>query len=73
MEFGKHLTSYGCAANFISVPYLPNDYKITFAVVIGKTQKKDIPFFSKVSFKNVSENDLEILGYTCKFTYIVLP
>lgn len=72
-EFDSHLTAYGCAPNFISTPYLPSDYKIIFGLVLGKKQKKDIPFFSKVSLKNVLENDLEILGYDCKLTYIMLP
>ncbi|QNN42941.1 DUF6119 family protein [Pedobacter roseus] len=72
-ELDRYLTAYGCAPNLITEPYLPSDYKIIFGIVLGKKQTKNIPFFSKVSFKNVAENDLEILGYDCKLTYIVLP
>lgn len=72
-EFRKHLTTKGCNLNAIPEPYVPSDYKVIFAVVLGKKQKKDIPFFSKVSFRDVAENNLELMGYDCKLTFVSLP
>ena len=72
-EFIKHLTDYGCTGTVIPVPYTASNYKILYVVVIGKKQRKDIPFFSKVSFKDVSERTLELMGYKCEFAYVYLP
>jgi len=72
-EFINHLVDYGCKNNIISDPYVPSDYNILFALVIGKTQKKDMPFFSKVSFRDVAENTLELIGYKCNLVYVVCP
>lgn len=73
IEFRKHLNTQGCNPNAIPEPYIPSDCKVTFAIVLGKTQKKDIPFFSKVSFRDVVENNLELMGYECKLTFVTLP
>jgi uncharacterized protein (TIGR04141 family) len=72
-EFIKHLVDYGCQQDILKEPFAPQDYRIVFAIVIGKKQKKDIPFFSKVSLRDVLENILELMGYQCNFTYIVKP
>lgn len=72
-EFIKHLVDYGCKATVLPEPYNPNQYQIVFALVIGKGQKKDIPFFSKVSFKDTVNNGLGLMGYTCKIAYVVGP
>lgn len=72
-EFIKHLTNYGCATTVIETPYNASNYKILYVVVIGKKQRKDIPFFSKVSFKDVSERTLELMGYKCEFAHVYLP
>lgn len=71
--FLNHLVGYGCASTVLPQPYTASDYKILYVLVIGKKQKKDIPFFSKVSFKDVSERTLELMGYKCELTYVYLP
>ncbi|MDF2476512.1 MAG: hypothetical protein K0S24_1995 [Sphingobacterium sp.] len=70
-EFNKHLV----ADNGIALPkqYQPSDYTVLFVSVIGKSQKKDIPFFSKVTFYNIVRKSLDYGGYKCRFTYVVLP
>ena len=70
-RFKEYLTECGCAPNFINSPYNPSDYKIAFAVILASNQKTDIPFFSKVSFKDASELTLELMGYQCEFNYIL--
>ncbi|RQO65180.1 hypothetical protein DBR43_30460 [Pedobacter sp. KBW06] len=72
-EFLKHLVDYGCKANILPEPYNPHQYQIVFALVIGKTQKKDIPFFSKVSFRDTINNGLGLMGYSCKIAYVLGP
>ena len=54
----------------IARPFNPSDYKILFAVILGRTQNEDIPFFSKVSFKDAAELTLEMMGFTCEFHYV---
>ncbi|MND70130.1 hypothetical protein D3C80_616280 [compost metagenome] len=70
-EFNKHLV----ADNGIALPkeYHPSDYTVLFVSVIGKSQKKDIPFFSRVTFYNIVRKSLDYGGYKCRFTYVVLP
>lgn len=72
-EFRKHCATQGCKNVVINEPYIPSEFKILFAVVLGKKQKKDIPFFSKVSFRDVAENVLELMGHECRLTYVELP
>jgi uncharacterized protein (TIGR04141 family) len=72
-EFIQHLIDYGCTNNVISTPYTPSEYQIVFGLVIGKRQKKDVPFFSKVSFRDIAENNLELMGYGCGIVYITCP
>lgn len=69
-QFIKHLYDYGCTKGIINEPYNASEYKILYVIVLGKKQKLDIPFFSKVSFKDVSEKSLEIMGYRCEFAYV---
>jgi uncharacterized protein (TIGR04141 family) len=72
-EFRKHLATQGYTVNVITEPYVPAQYKVVFALVLGKKQKKNIPFFSKVSFRDAAENILELMGYDCKLTFVMLP
>jgi uncharacterized protein (TIGR04141 family) len=69
-QFSQHLTDYGCKQGTIPIPYAPVQYQIAFVLVLGAAQKKDIPFFSKVSFKDVLQNELEILGYQCTLSFV---
>ncbi|MES2111872.1 MAG: DUF6119 family protein [Bacteroidota bacterium] len=69
-QFRKHLIDYGCKAGTIPIPYVPAQYQIAFVLVLGASQKKDIPFFSKVSFKDVVQNELEMLGYQCTISFV---
>ena len=70
-EFNQHLV----AANGVALPkpYNAASYTVLFLSVIGKRQKKDIPFFSKVTFYNIVRKSLDFGGYNCGFTYVVLP
>ncbi|CAM3647838.1 DUF6119 domain-containing protein [Sphingobacterium prati] len=70
-EFNQHLV----AANGVAIPkpYNAANYTVLFVSVIGKRQKKDIPFFSKVTFYNIVRKSLDFGGYNCRFTYVVLP
>lgn len=70
-EFNKHLVTDNGVA--LPKPYIPNDYTVLFVSIIGKRQKKDIPFFSKVTFYNIVRKSLDYGGYKCGFTYVVLP
>lgn len=45
-------------------------FKVCFAVVLDSNQKKDIPFFSKVSFKDAIESNIERDGYLSEFWFI---
>jgi len=72
-EFVKHLVDLGQKADIIKEPYSPDEYKIIFALVIGKKQKKDIPFFSKVTFRDTVTNTLGLIGYKCELAYVVAP
>ena len=60
--FKEYLGEYGCAEVTITTPYLPSDYKIVFAMILEARQKRDIPFFSKVSFRDAAELTLEMMG-----------
>lgn len=69
-QFIKHLKDYGCNPDVIPLPYTPGNYQIAFVLVLGDRQKKDIPFFSKVSFRDLAQNNLELLGYTCSIAFV---
>jgi uncharacterized protein (TIGR04141 family) len=69
-QFSQHLADYGCKPGTIPFPYTPAEYEIAFVLVLGNTQRKDIPFFSKVSFKDVAQNELEMLGYKCTVSFV---
>ncbi|WP_068083660.1 DUF6119 family protein [Polycladidibacter stylochi] len=49
--------------------YNPQNFIVTFALILGKTQNEDIPFFSKVSFKDAATS-ITSMGYKCEFGYI---
>jgi uncharacterized protein (TIGR04141 family) len=68
--FKGYLSECSCDPHIIITPYQPSDYKVVFAVILGANQGEDIPFFSKVSFKDSSELNLELMGYQCEFHYI---
>ncbi|WP_313184166.1 DUF6119 family protein [Sphingobacterium siyangense] len=70
-EFNKHITADNGTP--LKKPFYPSDYTVLFVSVIGKRQKKDIPFFSKVTFYNIVRKSLDFGGYKCGFTYVVLP
>jgi len=70
-KFKGHLAKDGCPDAAVPLPYNPNDYKIAFVLMLGSNQKKDIPFFSKVSFRDAAEKALELMGYKCQFGYAV--
>lgn len=72
-EFISHLVDYGCSSGIIPLPYSPGNYNVLFALLIGKRQKKDMPFFSKVSFKDLAENTIELTGSKCNITYVQTP
>lgn len=68
-KFKKYLEEDGCDTDFLDT-YNPSDFTITYALILGKTQTRDIPFFSKVSFKDAVEASIEMMGYKCEFGYI---
>ena len=68
--FKQHLKDYGCPDDTIRTPYTPSDYKVVFAVLLNEKQAKDIPFFSKVSFRDAAELTLEMMGYECEFSFV---
>ena len=45
------------------MPYSPSDYTVVFAILLNERHAKDIPFFSKVSFRDAAELTLEMMGY----------
>lgn len=70
-KFKEYLRKDGCPADdVIKMPYTPSDYEIVFAVVLDEKQGQDIPFFSKVSFRDTAELTLEMMGYKCRFGFI---
>ncbi|HHF7348601.1 TPA: DUF6119 family protein [Legionella feeleii] len=68
--FKGYLAECGCIPEVIPSTYNPSDYKIVFAIILDQSQTEDIPFFSKVSFKDAAELTLEMMGYNCEFQYI---
>lgn len=70
-KFRDHLTADGCPPNEIADPFDPRDYQIVFVLILGKTQKKNIPFFSKVSFRDAAQGTLELIGYKpCEIAFV---
>ncbi|KZL14399.1 DUF6119 family protein [Pseudovibrio sp. Ad26] len=47
----------------------PSQFTVSFALILGENQKRDIPFFSKVSFKD-SATTIRSMGYKCEFGFI---
>ncbi|MFD2744201.1 MULTISPECIES: DUF6119 family protein [Sphingobacterium] len=70
-QFNKHLGDLGLDP--LQLPYTPNSYTIMYVSVIGATQKKEIPFFSKVTFYNMVRKSLNFAGYKCIFSFVLLP
>lgn len=70
--FINYLVQCGCDRNIISLPFNTFEYTIVFGVLLYSNQEADIPFFSKVSFKDATENLIEIMGYKCEFQYIYI-
>ncbi len=68
--FKQYLKDYGCPEDTICMPYTPSDYKVVFAIVLNEKHAEDIPFFSKVSFRDAAELTLEMMGYECQFNFI---
>lgn len=68
--FKGYLAECGCKQEVIPNTYNPSDYKIIFAIILEQNQTENIPFFSKVSFKDAVELTLEMIGYKCEFQYI---
>ena len=68
-KFRQHLFAYRCPGTPIPDPFIPSDYMVVFACVIGENLKKDIPFFSKVSFRDAADT-LRMMGYNYQFGYI---
>lgn len=68
-KFQQHLFAYGCYDHPISDPFTPSDYTVVFACVVGENLEKDIPFFSKVSFRDAADS-LSAMGYKYEFGYI---
>ena len=72
-KFRQYLFGYGCtgvgADAPVPDPFTPSDYTAVFACVIGETLKKDIPFFSKVSFRDAAHT-LADMGYKYQFGYV---
>jgi uncharacterized protein (TIGR04141 family) len=69
--FRQYLEVDNDASDLTSQPYTPSDYEIVFAVVLDEKQSRDVPFFSKVSFRDATELHLEMMGYRCRFGYII--
>lgn len=69
--FRAHLEKDSGAPDIIKLPYAPSDYEVVFAIVLDENQSRDIPFFSKVSFRDAAELTLEMIGYKCRFGYII--
>jgi len=68
--FKQHLRDYGCPEDMIAMPFAPSDYKVVFAILLNEKHASDIPFFSKVSFRDAAELTLEMMGYECHFGFI---
>lgn len=68
-KFKGYLEEDGCNTGFVDT-YNPSDFTVTYALILGETQRRDIPFFSKVSFKDAVEASIEMMGYKCEFGYI---
>jgi len=69
-EVRGHLENYGISQTFIPQNFIPNEFTVTFGVILGDNQKKQIPFFSMLSFKDAVEKTIEMMGYKCNFTFI---
>lgn len=72
-QFLGYLAHDGFASTATMKPLQPHLYNILFLAVVGKGKKHDIPFFSKVTFYNVTSKSLEYAGYNTKFAYVCLP
>ncbi len=46
------------------------EFRVCFAVILKENQQQDIPFFSKVSFKDAVEANIERDGYSADFWFI---
>lgn len=72
-KFRQHLLDYGCrdtgAEAPVPDPFTPSDYTAVFACVIGENLEKNIPFFSKVSFRDAALI-LADMGYIYRFGYV---
>jgi len=69
--FRGYLEKDSGSPDIIKLPYAPSDYEVVFAIVLDENQSRDIPFFSKVSFRDAAELTLEMIGYKCRFGYII--
>jgi uncharacterized protein (TIGR04141 family) len=72
LEFCEHLKNDGCDIQNIREAFNSKDYEIVFACIIGDTQRRNIPFFSKVTLKDTFENLVNIMGFKCSFHFINL-
>jgi len=72
-KFRQHLFGYGCTGSGADAPvpdpFTPSDYTVVFVCVIGENLEKDIPFFSKVSFRDAA-NTLTDMGYKYQFGFV---
>lgn len=68
-KFRQHLFAYGCTNTPIPDPFTPSDYAVIFVCVVGENLEKNIPFFSKVSFRDAADN-LEVMGYKYQFGFV---
>lgn len=69
--FQKHLSDAGCPADLVPTKHNPSDYKVAFGILLKKNQRTDIPFFSKLSFKDAAEFTLGEMGYECEIGFLV--
>lgn len=69
-EVNKHLRGFGCQEAEIKDDFNPAKYTVLFGAIVPGHLKQDIPFFSKVSFRDSTELSLELIGYKCYFTFI---
>jgi uncharacterized protein (TIGR04141 family) len=69
--FQEYLADAGCPADFVPTKHDPSDCKVAFGILLKKNQRADIPFFSKLSFKDAAEFTLGEMGYECEIGFLV--
>jgi uncharacterized protein (TIGR04141 family) len=57
-------------ASFSDANFDTSEFRVCFAVILKENQSQDIPFFSKVSFKDAVESSIQRDGYSTDFWFI---